>query len=310
MTVTGAQTANRVGQTDLYVSGIGFGSASIGTLYSDVSEAQAIETVHFALANGITYVDTAPLYNERLVETRIGLALESIPRERYVLSTKIGRPDGTNAMDFSADGVKRSIEGSLKRLRTDRVDILLIHDPTPETYHAVLNDAYPVLADLRRQGVIKAVGVGMNYWELLVDFARDADFDCFILAGRYTLLEQGALKALNQFAEKGISVFAAGIYNTGILTHGAWYQYSPAPREVIQKVSRLQAICDQFAVQLPAAALRFVSAHPAVTSLLVGAESPQQIAQNIERLNAPIPAAFWQALVTENLLDATAPIPA
>ena len=139
---------------------------------------------------------------------------------------------------------------------------------------------------------------------------RCAGFDCFILAGRYTLLEQGALNALNQFAEKGISVFAAGIYNTGILSNGAWYQYSPPPPEVVQKVSQLQAVCDQFAVQLPAAALRFVSAHPAVTSLLVGAESPQQIAQNIERLNVPIPAAFWQALVTEDLLDATAPIPA
>lgn len=310
MTVTGSQTANRVGKTDLYVSRIGFGSASIGTLYSDVSEAQANETVHFALAQGITYIDTAPFYSERLVETRLGLGLAGIPRDSYVLSTKVGRPDGTNAMDFSADSVKRSIEGSLKRLRTDRIDILLIHDPNKESYRAALTEAYPVLADLRRQGVIKAVGVGMNYWELLTDFARDADFDCFILAGRYTLLEQGALNALNQFAEKGISVFAAGIYNTGILSNGAWYQYSPPPPEVVQKVSQLQAVCDQFAVQLPAAALRFVSAHPAVTSLLVGAESPQQIAQNIERLNAPIPAAFWRALVTENLLDATAPIPA
>jgi len=309
VTVISLQPDNRVGNTDLHIAGIGLGTASIGTLYSDVSEAQAIETVQFALAHGVNYFDTAPFYSERLCETRLGLALTGISRDSYVLSTKVGRPDGSNDMDFSADGVKRSIEGSLRRLRTNRIDILLIHDPNPQTYRAALNEAYPVLADLRRQGVIKAVGVGMNYWELLTDFARDGDFDCFILAGRYTLLEQGALNALNQFAAKGISVLAAGIYNSGILTNGAWYQYASPSPVIIQRVSKLRAVCDKFAVALPVAALRFVSAHPSVASLVVGCESATQLAQNIERLNTPIPTEFWQTLIAEGLLDAVAPVP-
>jgi D-threo-aldose 1-dehydrogenase len=309
VTVTRLQPDNRVGQTDLHIAGIGLGTASIGTLYSTVSEAQAVETVQFALAHGVNYFDTAPFYSERLCETRLGLALTGVSRDSYVLSTKVGRPDGTNDIDFSADAVKRSIEGSLRRLCTDRVDILLIHDPSLETYRAAMNEAYPVLADLHRQGVIKAVGVGMNYWELLTDFARDGDFDCFILAGRYTLLEQSALNALNQFAAKGISVLAAGVYNSGVLTNGTWYQYAPPPPAIVQRVNQLRAICDKFAVALPVAALRFVSAHPAVTSLILGCESADQLAQNMARLSTPVPPEFWQALVAEGLLDPAAPVP-
>lgn len=304
----------QVGRTDLAVSALGFGSASIGNLYSDVSLDQAVETVHAALAQGITLIDTAPQYGILLVEERLGVALAGVPRDQYVLSTKVGRPTGTEEMDFSADAVKRSIDGSLKRLKVDRVDILHLHDPnTPEQCRQAIEEAYPVLADLRRQGVIKAVGVGVNQWEPLIDFARDADFDCFVLAGRYTLLEQGALNALNAFQRRGISIFAAGVYNTGILARGpkegVWYQYRAAPQHIIDRVRALQAVCEEFGVELPAAAVQFVRAHPANTALIIGSESPAQLAQTLAWWQVPIPRAFWEALRARNLIDPAAPIP-
>lgn len=306
-----------VGHTTLHVPVIGLGTAPIGRMWSDVSEAQAIETVHYALDHGVTFFDTAPYYDSTLVETRLGLALQGIPRERYVVATKVGRlihPDGSDVMDFTRDGVRRSLEGSLTRLKVDQVDVLHIHDPDTATYRTAIEEAYPFLADLRREGLIKAVGVGVNYWEPLLDFARDGQFDCFLLAGRYTLLEQGALNALNQFHTQGISIFGAGVYNTGILARGAkaagvWYQYRAAPPHIIDKVGRIEAICEQYSVPLNAAAVQFVKAHPAVTSLVIGAESPAQLAQSIEALRVPIPAAFWADLRTAGLIEAAAPVP-
>jgi D-threo-aldose 1-dehydrogenase len=303
----------RVGHTDLHVPLIGLGTASIGLLYSDVSTTQAVDTIRFALQNGVTFLDTAPYYSQTLVEQRIGQALAGVPRDSYVLATKIGRPDGSDVMDFSADGVKRSIEGSLQRLRTDRIDILHIHDPNRETYRAALNEAYPVLAELRAQGAIRAVGVGVNYWEILDDFMRDAEFDCFLLAGRYTLLEQGALGLLNRCAEKGISIFAAGVYNSGILAKGAisgaWYQYSEAPSAIKAKVRQLESICERYRVPLHGAAFQFVKAHPAVASLIIGAESAQQLGQTLEGKDIAIPHEFWETLRVEGLLDPQAPLP-
>jgi D-threo-aldose 1-dehydrogenase len=303
----------RVGHTDLPVPLIGLGTASIGLLYSDVSTTQAIDTIRFALQNGVTFLDTAPYYSQTLVEQRIGQALAGIPRDSYVLATKVGRPDGTDEMDFSADGVKRSIEGSLRRLHTDRIDILHIHDPNRETYRAALNEAYPILADLRARGAIRAVGVGMNYPEILDDFMRDAEFDCFLLAGRYTLLEQGALGLLNRCGERGISIFAAGVYNSGILAKGAisgaWYQYAEAPPEIKAKVRRLESVCERYEVPLHSAAFQFVKAHPAVASLIIGAESTQQLAQTLEGSGVSIPHEFWASLRAEGLLDPQAPLP-
>lgn len=306
----------RVGQSSLYVPVIGLGTAPLGTFWSDVSETQAVETIHFALENGVTFLDTAPYYSATLVEQRVGLALAGIPRDRYVLATKVGRlmmPDGQDVMDFSRDGVLKSIEGSLQRLKVDRVDILHIHDPDRDTYKIALEEAYPLLADLRRQGVIKAVGVGVNFWEPLVDFARDAEFDCFLLAGRYTLLEQGALAALNLFHDRGISIFGAGVYNTGILAQGAksgvWYQYQPAPPEILDKVRRIEAVCARHHIPLNAAAVQFVKAHPAVTSLVIGAESPVQLEESIHALHLPIPPEFWADLRVSSLIDTAAPVP-
>ncbi len=306
----------RVGKSSLHIPVIGLGTAPLGTFWSDVPETQAVETIHFALEHGVTFLDTAPYYSATLVEQRVGLALAGEPRDRYVLATKVGRlmmPDGQDVIDFSRDGVLKSIEGSLQRLQVDHVDILHLHDPDSSTYKTALDEAYPLLADLRRQGVIKAVGVGVNFWELLVDFARDAEFDCFLLAGRYTLLEQDALAALNLFHEKGISIFGAGVYNTGILAKGAnsgaWYQYRPAPAEILDKVRRIEAICTRHHVPLNATAIQFVKAHPAVTSLVIGAESPGQLAESIRALQVSIPFEFWSDLRAEGLLDPATPVP-
>jgi D-threo-aldose 1-dehydrogenase len=306
----------RVGKTALHIPIMGLGTAPLGNFWSDVPEAQAVETIHFALEQGVTFLDTAPYYSETMVERRVGLALAGVPRDSYVLATKVGRlmmPNGQDGIDFSRDGVLKSIQGSLQRLQVDRIDILHVHDPDSSRYKTALDEAYPLLADLRRQGVIKAVGVGVNFWELLVDFARDAEFDCFLLAGRYTLLEQGALAALNLFQEKGISIFGAGVYNTGILAKGAnsgaWYQYRPAPSEILDKVRRIEAICSQHNVPLNAAAIQFVKAHPAVTSLVIGAESSGQLAESIHALQVTIPFEFWSDLRAEGLIDPTTPVP-
>jgi D-threo-aldose 1-dehydrogenase len=308
----------QVGQTQLTVPALGLGTAPLGNFWREISEAQAIETVQFALANGAAFVDTAPWYDACLVEERVGKALAGVPRDDYVLATKVGRlftPDRQPILDFSRDGVQRSLEGSLQRLGVDRVDILHIHAPEgPEEYRQAMDEAYPLLDDWRRQGVIQAVGVGENFWEPLVDFARDGQFDCFLLAGRYTLLEQHSLAALNQFHAQHISVFGAGVYNTGILARGAhdpdvWYQYSKAPAAIIDKTRQIEAVCARHDVPLRAAAVQFVQAHPTVTLLVVGAESPAQLAETIEALRTPIPPALWDDLRAARLIAPDAPTP-
>ena len=307
-----------VGQTSLQVPKLGLGTAPLGNFFADVSTNQAIDTVHYALANGVNFIDTAPWYDAHLVEKRVGQALAGVPRRSYVLATKVGRlftVDKQPLLDFSRDGVQRSIAGSLSRLNVDYVDILHIHAPeSPEQYRTAIAEAYPLLADLRSQGVIKAVGVGENYWEPLVEFARDAQFDCFLLAGRYTLLEQGALNALNQFHTQKISILGAGVYNTGILVRGTqnptvWYQYRQASSDVLERTRQIETICARHDVPLPAAAVQFVQAHPAITSLVVGAESAQQLAETISALHQPIPAAFWSDLRSAGLIDMNAPTP-
>jgi D-threo-aldose 1-dehydrogenase len=305
----------RVGQTDLHVPVIGLGTAPLGNFFADVSEAQAVEAVHYALKNGVNFIDTAPWYGYDVAE-RLRQALAGVPRDSYVLATKVGlmfTPEGQPVEDFTREGILRTLDFSFNKLKIDRFDILHIHAPGFKHYRTALDEAYPLLADLRSQGVIKAIGNGENVWEPLVDFARDAHFDCFLLAGRYTLLEQGALNALNVFREKNISIFGAGVYNTGILAKGsvdgAWYQYTAAPPEIVEKVRKLETICSRHDVPLNAAAVQFVKAHPAVTSLVIGAESAEQLAGSIKALNTPIPAAFWSDVREAGLVDTNAPIP-
>jgi len=308
------QTA-RVGHTQLSVPKLGLGTAPLANLYETIPEAQAVETIRQALARGVNFFDTAPLYGSGLAERRLALALADVPRDQYVLATKIGRlvrPDGSIVFDYSRDGVLRSLEASLKRLQLDRVDILHIHEPEADDEQA-LREAFPTLAALREQGVIQAIGAGMNRWQAVADFVREVDFDCFLLAGRYTLLEQGALEFLALCQEKGISLFLAGVYNSGILASGprpgAKYNYRDAPPEIVQKAQHLVAICHRHQIPLNVAALQFAMAHPATTALVVGAASAAEVRANIEALQRPLPSELWQDLKTAGLLHQAAPVP-
>jgi D-threo-aldose 1-dehydrogenase len=306
----------QVGRTDLHVSVLGLGTGPLGGLYAPVPEDEAIETVHYSLAHGISLFDTAPFYGAGLAERRLGMALRDVPRESYVLSTKVGRlvtPEGGVRFDFSRDGVLRSLSESLERLGLDRVDILHIHD-CDDYYRQALDVVFPTLAELRGQGVIRAVGAGLNQWEMLAEFARAADFDCFLLAGRYTLLEQGALDELLPLcAEREIGVFLGGVYNSGILATGARpgakYDYADAPPEVLEKVRRIEEICARHGVPLHVAAMQFPLAHPAISALLTGARSALEVEANMEALWAPIPADLWEELRAEGLLHEEAPVP-
>lgn len=306
----------QVGRTALHVAKLGLGAAPLGNVWNPMPESQAVETVQYALQHGVTFIDTAPYYGEGLSETRLGVALRGVPRDSYTLATKVGRvilPGGGTEFDWSRDGVLRSFESSLKRLQLDHVDILHLHDPDDGTYRQAAEEAYPTLAELRAQGVIKAVGAGMNWIDLQLRFAQDGQFDCFLLAGRYTLIEQGVLAGLESFRQRGISVFGAGVYNSGILAggakSGAWYQYGAPPPAVIAKVEALEALCARFDVPLKAAAVQFVRAHPAMTSLVIGAESAGHVAGTLEAYTHPIPPEFWSALRESGLVEAASPLP-
>jgi D-threo-aldose 1-dehydrogenase len=301
--------------TDIPLPPIGLGTAPLGNLYQPILVAQAVETVQFALSQGMNYIDTAPHYADGLSETRVGLALQGVPRDHYILETKVGKlqtADGDWVWDFSRDGVLRSLEGSLSRLGVDRIDILLVHDPDRH-YQQARDEAFAALLDLRRQGVVRAIGAGMNQWQMLVDFAAEVDVDCFMLAGRYTLLEHTALDALNQFNARGIGVLAAGVYNSGILATGSRgdpkYNYRAPDAAILARVRRIEAVCARYAVSLPSAALHFVGAHPAVASLVIGAESAAQLAQTLAYYRAAIPHDFWTTLRDEGLIPSDAPIP-
>lgn len=309
MTINITDTA-QIGKINLQVKRFGLGAAHI----PKAEEAIAIKTVEAAIAQGATFIDTAPLYGSGLSETYVGKALEGVPCDSFVLSTKVGRliRDGKPVFDFSRDGILRSLDESLGRLNLDYVDILHIHDPD-DHYQQALDEAFPALADLRSQGVIKAIGAGMNQWQMLGEFVRNADFDCFLLAGRYTLLEQASLAFLNMCQEKQISVIAAGVYNSGILVSNLGaamnYNYSQAPAELLARAQQLSAVCTRYDVPLNVAAIHFPFGHPAIATMVVGAESPEEIEANIASIHAPIPAALWADLKSEGLLAADTPVP-
>jgi D-threo-aldose 1-dehydrogenase len=321
-----------LGRTDLVVTRLGLGLAPIGGLYEPVGDSRAVATVDRAWQQGLRLFDTAPLYGYGLSERRVGAALAERPRDGYVLSTKVGRllePDGPDTddvwaevdagvaprFDFSYPAVRASLSASLERLGLDRVDVLHIHDPDHH-FDAALTGAYRALADLREAGVIGAVGAGMNQAPMLARFAREADdpgFDCFLLAGRYTLLDQSGLDDLLPLcARRGIAVLAGGVYNSGLLadpTPGTTYDYAPAPAPVLAKALAIRAVCDRYGVPLPAAAIQFPLGHPAVTSVVIGARSPEQVDENIALFEYPIPAALWADLRSEGLLPDHVPTP-
>jgi D-threo-aldose 1-dehydrogenase len=310
----------RVGNTQLILPRIGFGSAPIANLFTEISDSTAVETIQSAFEAGINFIDTAPHYGAGLAERRIGLALQGIARESFILETKIGRlitSAGERVYDYSRDGVLKSLEASLKRMNLDYVDILLIHDPDMvfDSCTYLLEETFPALDELRSQGVVKAIGVGINHHDMLLELTKSADFDCFMLAGRYTLLEQTALHALNTFKAQGIDILAAGVFNSGILAKGTehseqiHYNYQSAPAKIIKRVKQIEAVCNKYDVALPAAALHFVSAHPAVTSLVIGMESPEQVQATMEFTKTTIPDEFWRTLREEGLIATDAPLP-
>ncbi len=313
MTAAPPLPTRQVGRTALRVPILGLGSAPLHRATDEV----AVATVERALAEGVNFFDTAPLYGAGRSERLLGTALRGVPRDSYIISTKVGRlvePDGSIPFAYSRDAVLRSIEESLARLGMDRIDILLIHDPDDHRQEA-LETAFPVLADLRSQGVIGAIGSGMNQWQMLAHFARNADFDCFLLAGRYTLLEQTSLdEFLPLCVERGISIFPGGVYNSGILALGpdhpaATYNYLPPPAEITEKARRIEAVCTRHGVPLRIAAANFPLGHPAITALLIGGDTPNQFAETVAALRTPIPAALWADLRAEGLLRADAPVP-
>jgi D-threo-aldose 1-dehydrogenase len=325
----------RLGRTGLHVTRFGLGTAALGGLFEPVDEEQALATLARAYDAGLRFFDTAPLYGHGLAERRVGLALRGLARDEVVLATKVGRllradapPDSSQlsggfdrwpaappvnpVFDFSYDGVLRSLEESLERLGLDRVDILHVHDPDEHEEDA-LAGAYRALDRLRSEGTISAVGAGMNQAEMLVRFARAAQFDCFLLAGRYTMLDQTALRELLPLCvERGIAVIVGGVYNSGILAApglGATFDYMPAPAGLVERAQRIEAVCLRHDVELKAAALQFPLAHPAVTSLLLGARSPAELDENLALLRTPLPLALWDDLRRQRLLPEDAPTP-
>jgi D-threo-aldose 1-dehydrogenase len=321
-----------LGRGGLRVSALALGTAPLGNLYAPVAEEDAAATVGSALEAGLTYVDTAPHYGLGLAERRLGRLLAGVPRDRFVVSTKVGRlvrplapgetadpegfadsPPARRVWDLSGDGVRRSLEESLERLGLDRVDILLLHDPDDHEREAY-EQAVPALIELRDQGVVTAIGAGMNQAEMLTRFVRDLDIDVVLVAGRYSLLDQRALaELLPTCAARGTAVVVGGVFNSGLLADprpGATFDYAPAPPELVDRAARLAEVCARHGTPLRAAALAFPFGHPAVTSVLVGARSAAEVQDAVACFEWPVPGELWADLVATGLLPADVPNPA
>lgn len=309
------------------------GTGPLGNMYRAVDEDEARATVDAAWDEGVRAFDTAPHYGIGLAERRLGAALAGRPRDEYVVSTKVGRllvpapelagqqdpdflvpADVRREWDFSRDGVLRSLEESLDRLGLDRVDIVYVHDPD-DHWEQASAEAVPALVELRDQGVVRAVGVGMNQSAMLTRFVRETDVDVVMCAGRYTLLEQGALADLFPAAlEREVGVVVAGPFNSGLLAtprppEDAHYDYAPVPQPVLERARRIADLCEQHGTTLPAAALAFVRAHPAVVATAVGALGPDEVRTALERSRSHVPVELWEDLRAAWLLDPMAPVP-
>lgn len=316
----------RLGRTQLEITQFGLGSAALGWLYTPVGQAEAHAAVQHAYDLGCRFFDTAPLYGSGRAEARFGGVLPELPRESFVLSTKVGYalyPDSAlpaegekpaqPGRDYSYDGAFRIVEGSLKRLGLDRIDILLIHDPDDHMEEA-LQGTYRALRKMRDEGLIGAIGAGMNHGHLLARLAREAEFDCFLLAGRYTLLDQIALGDLLPLAEQqGIAIYVGGPFNSGILAdpYAAQpaFNYGPATADWIAKAQQIDAICQRHGVPLKAAAIQFPLSHPAVVSVVSGARSVAEVDENVAMFRVDIPAALWDDLRSAGLLGEDVPTP-
>lgn len=341
MTAMRTRHFDRLGNGGLTFTELGFGTAPLGNLYRAISEGEAQAALQAAWATGSRYIDTAPLYGLGLAETRVNHFLRGRARSDYVLSTKVGRllevcppdertgvdkffdtPSRREVYDYTYDGIMRSLEFSLERLGIDRVDILYVHDidlsnhGTQAVLDAKLSElmdsGYEALVKLRDQGVIKAFGAGVNEWQPCQWLAERGDFDLFLLAGRYTLLEQESLETFLPLCEKrGIGIVLGGPYNSGILATGpkpgAFYNYSEAPQDVLDRVARIEAVCARHGVRLIEAALQFPLHHPSVVSVIPGGQSAVQVEANRAILDADIPPALWRDLKAEGLMREDAP---
>lgn len=320
---------------------LGFGAAPLGNLYKAINERQAQETLDAAWKAGMRYFDTAPLYGFGLSETRLNHFLRGRKRGEYVISTKVGRrlaacppaertgigkffdtPSRREIYDYGYDGVMRCFEESLERLGLDSVDILFVHDIDVANHGStatrdakvaeLMKGGYRALLKLRDEKVIKAFGAGVNEWEVCEILAKRGDFDLFLLAGRYTLLEQEAIKSFLPLCEqRGIGIVLGGPYNSGILARGAkkgaTYNYSNAPKAVLERVAAIEAVCRRHRVKLPVAALHFPFFHKQVVSVIPGAAAPSEVRANAGFLKIPVPKALWKELKATGLIHPAAP---
>ncbi|WP_034275553.1 aldo/keto reductase [Actinospica robiniae] len=322
----------RLGRSAVHVTGLSFGAAGIGNLFAPVTDQAAEGAIAAAWEAGIRSFDTAPHYGLGLSERRLGRALSRHPRDYYTLSTKVGRvlervqhPDGDDLAngfavpvthrrrwDFSADGVVRSLADSLRRLGLDRIDVVYLHDPDEHAVQA-LDEAYPALEKLRAEGVIGAIGIGMNQAALPARFVRETDIDVVLLAGRYTLLDQSGLDELLPAAlERGVSVVVGGAFNSGILAdphRAATYDYGAVPKDVLTRALRMQVVCEKHGSTLRAAALQFPAGHSAVSSVLIGARSAGEVRDAVQQAAAVVPPQAWHELRAAGLLPETVPVP-
>ena len=334
------QEKNKFGRSDLEVSAFGFGTAPVGNIFEEIDEKTSDEMFQVDWDSGVRFYDTAQMYGHGLSEYRTGYSLRWKNRSDFVLSSKVGRllhparkedinyAPWTNAgrfeveFNYSYDATMRSVDDSLQRMGLESIDILYIHDidkftrgdEQPEVFETAMNGAWRALSKLRDERVVKAIGVGVNEWEVCQDALEQRDFDCFLLAGRYTLLEQEALDTFLPLCEqRNASVVVGGGFNSGILAtgakDGAKYNYSPAPETIKRRVQAIESVCKEFQVPLPAAALQFVVAHPAVPTFMAGTRTVKQLKQNIAWFSHPIPSEFWTALKSKRLIREDAPTP-
>ena len=323
---------------------LGFGGAPIGNLFAAIADAEAVSLVRHAYARGIRYFDTAPHYGNGLSEHRVGAALRGLPRDDYLLSTKVGRllaPDAraprnqngyvdvlpfTQRWDYSRDGTLRSIDDSLQRLGLERIDYVFIHDVArdahgeaqPARFREAMEGAVPALTQLKREGVIAGFGLGVNDWQVCVDALAHADLDILLVAGRYTLLDQTALPELLPLcAARGTRVVLGGPFNSGILATGTrppdgrtvYFNYVPATAQILERARAIEVVCAAHRVSLKAAALQFPRAHPAIACVLAGARSTEELDENIALASQPIADAFWRDLRSQRLVAEEAPLP-
>lgn len=331
----------KIGNTSLGIDTLGFGCAPLGNLYQAISDDVARDVLQTAWDAGFRYYDTAPHYGQGLSEHRVGNMLRQQQDKDYLLSTKVGRllkPAGYASQrhgyhspmpfdiqyDYSYDGIMRSFEDSIQRLGLDRIDVIYMHDIGEVThgdantghFNDAMSGGYRAMDELRSQGLVGAIGLGVNEYQVCEAALEHGDWDCFLLAGRYTLLEQESLRSfLPKCEARNCSVVVGGAYNSGILATGTktkgtlYYDYGPAPEPIVAKVRKLEQLCLEFSIPLAAAALQFPLAHPSVVSVIPGMSNSARITQTQSLFNLNIPSEFWLALRQSNLLEEGTPLP-